>query len=419
MAAELLPLPAVEPMLDSAQTTCCVVGGGPGGMMLAILLARRGVPVTLLEAHKDFDREFRGDTIHPSILEILDEIGLAEPLHKLRHVKIYGPTLRGANTSFSPIDFRRLKTKFPYIMLIPQTKFLEFIAEEASKYPEFRLKMTANVESLIEENGSVRGVRYLSTDGWHEVRASLTVGADGRFSKVRHLAGFEPIKTSPPMDILWFRLPHLPEDPQEDSGRVRGGFANGRVLAVFDRFDYWQVGYVFPKGTYQDVRAAGLEALRNSITAIEPHFAKHVMSLTDWHQFSLLSVESSRCPRWYKPGLLLIGDAAHVMSPVGGVGINYAIQDATVAANLLASPLKNGTLKISNLANVQSEREWPTRIIQAVQSAMQKRIIANVFKSPSAAKIPALVPLLFRIPVVRDIPARLLAFGVHRAHVVN
>jgi 2-polyprenyl-6-methoxyphenol hydroxylase-like FAD-dependent oxidoreductase len=408
-----------EPVLDSEQTTCCVVGGGPGGMMLALLLARKGVPVMLLEAHKDFDREFRGDTIHPSVLEILDEIGLAEPLHQLRHVKVFGPTLRAANTSFNPIDFRRLKTKFPYIMLIPQTKFLEFIAGQASWYPEFRLKMTANVESLIEESGSVRGVRYLSTDGWHEVRATLTVGADGRFSKVRHLARLEPIKTSPPMDILWFRLPHLPEDPQEDAGRVRGGFANGRMLAVFDRFDYWQVGYVFPKGTYQDVRAAGLETLRNSIVAIEPHFAKHVRSLTDWHQLSLLSVESSRCLRWYKPGLLLIGDAAHVMSPVGGVGINYAIQDATVASNLLASPLKAGRVGLNDLAKVQSDREWPTRIIQAVQSAVQNRIIANVLSSPKAVRIPVLVPLLFRIPVIRDIPAWLIAFGVHRAHVAN
>jgi 2-polyprenyl-6-methoxyphenol hydroxylase-like FAD-dependent oxidoreductase len=332
-------------------------------------------------------------------------------------VKVFGPTLRAANTNFNPIDFRRLKTKFPYIMLIPQTKFLEFIAGEAREYPEFRLKMTANVESLIQENGSVRGVRYLSTDGWHEVRAKLTVGADGRFSKVRHLAGFEPIKTSPPMDILWFRLPHLPEDPQDDAGLVRGGFANGRMLAVFDRFDYWQVGYVFPKGTYQDVRAAGLEALRNSIVAIEPHFAKHVTSLTDWHQLSLLSVESSRCPRWYNPGLLLIGDAAHVMSPVGGVGINYAIQDATVAANMLASPLKAGHVEVRDLAKVQTDREWPTRIIQAAQSTVQKRIIANVFSSQNGVRIPKLLPLLFRIPVIRDIPARLIAFGVHRAHV--
>jgi 2-polyprenyl-6-methoxyphenol hydroxylase-like FAD-dependent oxidoreductase len=191
------------------------------------------------------------------------------------------------------------------------------------------------------------------------------------------------------------------------------------MLAVFDRFDYWQVGYVFPKGTYKEVRAAGLEALRTSIVTIEPQFVKHVEALTDWQQFSLLSVESSRCPRWYKAGLLLIGDAAYVMSPVGGVGINYAIQDATVASNILASPLKAGRVEVGDLAKVQSDREWPTRIIQAAQSAVQRRIVANVLNSPNGVRIPALLPLLFRIPVIRDIPARLIAFGVRRAHVEN
>jgi 2-polyprenyl-6-methoxyphenol hydroxylase-like FAD-dependent oxidoreductase len=406
-----------EVILDTRQTTCCIVGGGPGGMMLALLLARKGVPVTLLEAHKDFDREFRGDTIHPSTLDVLDEIGLAERLHEIRHVKIYGPTLRAANTSFSPLDFRNLKVRFPYIMLIPQTKFLEFIAAEAGKYAHFKLVMTANVESLIEEGGSVRGVRYLGTEGWHEVRATLTVGADGRFSKVRHLAGFEPIKTSAPMDILWFRLPHLPED--EQSNRVMGGFGMGRVLAVFDRYDHWQVGYVFPKGGYQQLRAEGLEALRNSIAQIEPRLAQHVKALKDWHDCSLLSVESSRCPRWYKPGLLLIGDAAHVMSPVGGVGINYAIMDAVVASNLLSQPLQSGRVTVEDLAKVQREREWPTRVIQRIQSGLQTRVIANALQSQTPAGIPWTVRLLFKIPFVRNTAARILGFGIRPAHVEN
>lgn len=332
---------------DSQETTCCIAGGGPGGMMLALLLARRGVEVTLLEAHKDFDRAFRGDTLHPSILEILDQIGLAEPLHQFPHNKIYGPTFQTSGMSFSPVDFRRLKTRYPYIMLIPQTKFLDFLAAEGRKYPNFHLRMVANVGTLVENEGRVTGARYQSTNGWHEVRALLTVGADGRFSKVRQLAGFEPIKTSPPMDILWFHLPHLPGDAHSD--RVMGGFGDGRLLAVFDRIDYWQIGYVFPKGQYQQVRAAGLEAFRKSIVQIEPGFTQHVESLTDWHQCSLLSVESSRCPTWYKPGLLLIGDAAHVMSPVGGVGITYAVQDAVVATNVLADPLKNGRVRLGNL----------------------------------------------------------------------
>jgi len=407
-------LAAPEPILDSHSTTCCIVGGGPGGMMLALLLARRGVPVTLLEAHKDFDRDFRGDTIHPSILEILDQIGLAEPLHHLRHTKIYGPTLQVANTTFQPIDFRRLNTRFPYVMLIPQTKFLEFLAAKAKEYPTFRLVMTANVGALIEEAGVVGGVRYQGTDGWHEVRALLTVGADGRFSKVRQLAGFEPIKTSPPMDILWFRLPHLPGDAT-DSDRVRGGIGNGRMLAVFDRLDYWQIGYVFPKGHYQELRAEGLEVLRRSIVEIEPRFEQQVRSLTDWHQFSLLSVESNLCPLWYKPGLLLIGDAAHVMSPVGGVGINYAIQDAVVACNFLAAPLKAGRIETPDLARVQRAREWPTRVIQAIQSAMQKRMIARVLASQGPTRIPWYMRLFFKIPVVRDVPARVLGLGVWRA----
>jgi 2-polyprenyl-6-methoxyphenol hydroxylase-like FAD-dependent oxidoreductase len=406
---EMLQTDNVDP---ARETTCCIVGGGPGGMMLALCLARRGVKVTLLEAHKDFDRAFRGDTVHPSTLEILDQMGLADRLLELPHNKIYGPTFQMAGVTFSPIDFRRLKTRFPYIMLIPQTKFLEFLAAEGRRYPNFDLRMVANVGALIEDGSTVRGVRYQSTAGWHEVRARLTVGADGRFSKVRHLAGFVPIKTSPPMDILWFRLPHLPGDDHSD--RLMGGFGNGRLLAVFDRMDYWQLGYVFPKGQYQQVRAAGMEAFRKSIAEIEPRFAKHVETLKDWNQCTLLAVESSRCPVWYKPGLLVIGDAAHVMSPVGGVGINYAVQDAVVAANVLTRPLLAGNVAVTDLADVQSRREWPTRVMQAIQSAMQTRFIGSALQTQGTLRIPWALRLFFKIPVLRDIPARVLAFGVRR-----
>jgi 2-polyprenyl-6-methoxyphenol hydroxylase-like FAD-dependent oxidoreductase len=301
-------------------------------------------------------------------------------------------------------------------MLIPQTRFLQFIAEEASKYPEFRLVMTANVESLIEQDGQVRGVIYQGLQGKHEVRALLTVGADGRFSKVRHLAGFGPIKTSPPMDILWFSLPHLPGD-SEHSDRVLGGFTMGRLLAVFDRVDHWQVGYVFPKGGYQQLRAEGLGELRKSVADIEPRLAQNVKALMDWRQCSLLSVESSRCPRWYKPGLLLIGDAAHVMSPVGGVGINYAIMDAVAASNLLSEPLRSGHISVNDLAKVQERRESPTRKIQAIQSFVQKRLIAGVFRARPGAGIPWFVRMLFRIPIVRKIPARILGLGFRPEHV--
>jgi 2-polyprenyl-6-methoxyphenol hydroxylase-like FAD-dependent oxidoreductase len=415
MATAIIPdeqLERVGQADPSEETTCCIVGGGPAGMMLALLLARRGVAVTLLEAHKDFDREFRGDTLHPSILEILDQIGLAEPLHHLKHNKIYGPTFQTGGTSFSPIDFRRLKTRFPYIMLIPQTKFLEFLANEGRKYPNFKLRMVANVGQLIEGESGVEGVRYQSTDGWHELRALLTIGADGRFSKVRQLAGFQPIKTSPPMDILWFQLPHLPGD--EHSDRVMGGFSGGRLLVVFDRIDYWQIGFVFPKGQYQQLRAEGIDVFRRSVAQIEPHFAKHVEALSEWHQCSLLSVEASRCPVWHKPGLLLIGDAAHVMSPVGGVGINYAVQDAVVATNVLTRPLRTGGLRDADLAEVQRQREWPIRIVQAMQSRMQTQLIANALQTQGTLRIPWFVRLLFQIPILRDVPARLLAFGVKR-----
>ena len=398
---------------DVHQTSCCIVGGGPGGVMLSLLLARRGVAVTLLEAHKDFDREFRGDTIHPSILEILDQIGLAEPLHKLPHSKATGPTFQFPGGAFRPFDLTKLKTRFPYILMVPQSRFLEFISANAANYPSFRLVMRGNVKKLVEENGVVCGVRYAAPDGWHEVRAPLTVGADGRFSQVRQLAGIQPIKTAPPMDVLWFRLPRLPQD-MEIPGGVLGGIGRGRMLIVLDRADYWQTGLVFPKGKYQELRTQGLNAIRQTIVEIEPRLARHAESLTDWQQFSLLSVEASICSRWYKPGLLLIGDAAHVMSPVAGVGINYAIQDAVVAANVLADPLRAGRIKTAHLAEVQHQREWPTKVMQAMQSFLQRNLVANVLGSQQPFGPPWQLRLLLNIPVLRNLPSRLVAFGPRR-----
>jgi 2-polyprenyl-6-methoxyphenol hydroxylase-like FAD-dependent oxidoreductase len=418
LAAAVDPQAAVEEISKAEQTSCCIVGGGPGGAMLALLLARRGIPVTLLEMHKDFDREFRGDTVHPSTLEILDQIGLADKLHEIPHTKVSGPTLQFANGPFRPFDLSRLKTRFPYILMVAQARFLEFITAEAAKYPSFRLVMHAQAQQLVTEDGVVRRVRYLASDGVHEIRAALTVAADGRFSLLRKLAGIEPVKTSPPMDVLWFRLPKLPGEP-EVTGGAFGGIGRGGIFVLLERNGYWQAGLVFPKGQYQELRAKGVEAVRQSLAEIEPRFAKNAEALTDWHQLTLLSVESSLCPVWHKPGLLLIGDAAHVMSPVGGVGINYAIQDAVVACNVLANRLKSGNVPESDLAEVQRRREFPTRVIQAMQAFMQERLVANVLRSQTATNVPWQLRLFVRIPMLRDLPPRLIAFGIRRVRLTE
>lgn len=399
-------------MLDAETTTCTIVGGGPAGAVLALLLARKGIPVVLLEAHADFDRDFRGDTVHPSVMQVLDELGLAERLLQLRHTKLDRFTIQTTSGPVSPVNFKRLKTRFPYITLMPQKNFLEFITAEAQRYPAFKLVMSARVEELIEEGGVVRGVRYQTPQGWHELRALLTVGTDGRFSRVRKLAGIEPIKTSPPMDVAWLKLPRRSDDGEGLIGRIGKGF----ILVMLDRDDTWQIGYVIPKGSYQQVHSAGIEALHRKIVAVAPELADRVALLQDWKQVSLLSVESSRCPRWFKPGLLLIGDAAHVMSPVGGVGINYAIQDAVVAANVLIEPLQRGQVRERDLRTVQRRREWPTRIIQALQAQVQRRVMSGVLDLSKPLNVPPIVRLLARIPLLRDIPARVMAFGVVPVH---
>jgi 2-polyprenyl-6-methoxyphenol hydroxylase-like FAD-dependent oxidoreductase len=398
---------------DVKRTTCCVVGGGPGGAVLALLLARRGVDVTLLEAHPDFDREFRGDTLHPSVMEIMDQLGLADRLLELRHSKVSSLTLQTTDGPFTPADLSRLKTKFPYIVIMPQTSFLEFIVGEAKKYPSFRLVMGARVKELVEEDGAVRGVRYEDKGRRHEVRATLTVGADGRGSRVRRLAGIEPLKTSPPMDVLWFKLPREPGDPEGIVGR----FGRGHIAVMLDRDDHWQAGYVIPKGSFPELRHEGIAELRRQFAELIPEFSSRVEHLTDWRRVSLLSVESSRCPTWHRPGLLLIGDAAHVMSPVAGVGINYAIQDAVAAANILVGPLRESQERLVNLderylAAVQRRRELPTRVIQALQAQIQRGVLAPALRSSEPFSPPLLLRLLPKIPVLRNLPGRLIGYGV-------
>src|SRR5581483_7166424 len=325
-------------------SSCIIVGAGPAGMMLAYLLARNGIDVTLLEMHGDFDRDFRGDTVHPSILQVLDELGLAEDVLQLPHTEISDFTIQTARGAVKIADLHHLKTKFPFIAFMPQARFLEFLANAAKKFPTFHLVMGAQVIGVIEENGVVCGVRYRSADGEHELRGILTVGADGRFSEVRKLSGLAStaIKMSQPMDVLWLRVPRHPNETRGLLGRI----GNGHVLIELERGAQWQIAFVIPKGTFAQLRAQGIEALRRELVATAPELQDRVNTLTDWKQVSLLTVQADRLTRWYKPGLLLIGDAAHVMSPAGGNGINYAVMDAVAAANLLTAPLKAGCVTV-------------------------------------------------------------------------
>ncbi len=392
-------------------TSCCIVGGGPAGAMLGLLLARKGVDVVVLEKHGDFLRDFRGDTIHPSTMEIMDELGLADKLLRLEHTK--APRLRFRTPQVTVADFRRLKTRFPYVAFMPQWDFLDFVTKEAARYPNFRLEMNAEVKELVEEDGAVRGVRYEAPDGAHEVRAALTVAADGRHSRVREQSGLEVIETGPPIDVLWFRLPRREGDPAESSGYIGAG----KVLVLINRGDYWQTAYVIPKGADRRVRGAGLDAFRRSIGEAVPYVADRTGELRDWEQVKLLSVQIDHLRRWHRPGLLCIGDAAHAMSPVGGVGINLAIQDAVAAANALAGPLREGRVELRHLRAVQRRREVPIRVIQGFQTLAHRRVFAPAVSSGGLPSPPAPVRALLRMRSVRDLPARIIASGVWPVHV--
>jgi len=383
--------------------------------VLALLLARRGVNTVLLEAHRDFDRDFRGDTLYPSVMEIMDELGLADRLLQLPHGKMRTMTFHTPGGELEVGDLGRLRTPFPYVTMLPQSHFLRILTEEADRLPAFRRVMGANVQRLIIEGGEVRGVCYRGPDDrWHEVRAALTVGADGRFSKMRQLVGLVPVRAGPPIDLLWLRLPRR----QADLSEAGGGFLGpGRYMIVLSRGDQWQIGYVFPKGTYPQLRTAGLDKLRQSIAELAPGLTSGLESLTDWRQAPVLSVEASRLRQWWQPGILLIGDAAHVMSPVGGVGIGNAVQDAVEAANILARPLLAGRLCARDLRAVQRRREWPTRVMQVMQQLAYRLYIARALRARGSFHLPLWVRLVHRVPVLRDLPIRLIALGVRRVHV--
>jgi 2-polyprenyl-6-methoxyphenol hydroxylase-like FAD-dependent oxidoreductase len=399
----------------TSETACCIVGGGPAGLMLGLLLARRSVPVTVLEAHHDLDRDFRGDTIHPSTLEVLDQIGLSDRVHRLPHGKLRRMKIVTPEGEQVLAEFGRLDTKFPYVMMMPQVKFLDLLAEEARRCRGFELVHSAFVHELVREGGRVCGVRYIDGDRKrHHVHAHLTVAADGRHSKIRSLLGLEPVRTSPPMDVLWFRLPRRDGDPHDEGGFYIHG---GHLAVLLEREAEWQVGFVILKGGYQQVKAAGLDVLKRLLVETVPWMANRVAHLEDWKQVHMLSVESSRLRCWHVPGLICIGDAAHVMSPVGGVGINYAIQDAVEAANLLAGPLARRDVTEAHLAGVQRARELPVRVIQTFQGFIQQRIVAQALDQRSGFELPLVARIALRVPLVRDLPARMVAFGIRRVRV--
>ena len=378
-------------------------------MILALLLSRQGVSTALLEAKEDFDRAFRGDTVHPSTLEMLDDLGLADPLLARDHAKLRRMTLHSGQTTAVVADFTRVRTRFPFIAMIPQVEFLNFIVGEASTHDCFDLRLGARVNELIIEGGAVCGVRYRDRSGERELRASLTVAADGRASRLRALAGFMAKKTAAPMDVLWLVLPRRDDEPVVDITGFRIG--RGRLVVVLARAGQWQLGYVILKGDGHSVREAGLDALRAEVAELLPELADRVDAIKDWQDVHFLSVESSRIPTWHREGLLAIGDAAHVMSPVGGVGINYAIQDAVAAANLLTEPLLAGNVTNAHLAAVQQRREYPTRFIQGFQGLVQHQLVARAL-ADKPFQLPLPARIISALPFLRNLPARLIGWGV-------
>jgi 2-polyprenyl-6-methoxyphenol hydroxylase-like FAD-dependent oxidoreductase len=381
--------------------------------MLGLLLARAGVDVLVLEKHADFLRDFRGDTIHPSTLEVMHELGLLDDLQKLSHQKVPELNVYFGELALTIADFSHLPVRCPYLVLMPQWDFLDFLTAQASRYPPFKVRMQAEVTGLLEEDGRVVGLRATTPDGPLEVLASLVIGADGRQSVVRAQASLQVNEFGAPMDVLWFGLSRRPTDPEASMGR----FDVGRIFITLNRGDYWQCGFVIPKGSVEQIREKGLPAFRASVAQLAPFAADRVGELQDWDAIKLLTVKVDRLTQWYRPGLLCIGDAAHAMSPVGGVGINLAIQDAVAAANLLAAPLREGRLAIEDLRRVQQRRMLPTRLTQRIQLLIQNRIIRRVLGSTDTFALPFAVKLLARFPFLRRIPARLIGMGVRPEHV--
>jgi 2-polyprenyl-6-methoxyphenol hydroxylase-like FAD-dependent oxidoreductase len=395
------------------QTRCCIAGGGPAGMMLGFLLARRGVDIYVLEKHTDFLRDFRGDTIHASTLEVMYELGILEQLLKRPHQEVRELAGQVGTETAKIADFTHLSTRCKFLAFMPQWDFLNFIVEQARVYPGFHLEMEAEVTDLVESGGRVTGVRGKKNDDLFEIHAALTVGADGRHSTLRERAGLEVINLGAPMDVLWMRLSRKSDDPGQSFGRVDAG----RMLILLDRGDYWQAAYVIPKGTADDFRKKGIAVFREDIAKLAPYLGNRVDELRDWDEIKLLTVAVNRLRRWSRPGLLCIGDAAHAMSPIGGVGINLAIQDAVATTNVLGARLLRGTPMQEELDRVQQRRTFPTVATQRMQVAIQNNVIKHVLGSNNPLSFPWPLKLLRRFPVLRRIPARLIAVGFRPEHV--
>jgi 2-polyprenyl-6-methoxyphenol hydroxylase-like FAD-dependent oxidoreductase len=398
---------------SKVQIRCCIAGGGPAGMVLGLLLARAGIPVLVLEKHADFLRDFRGDTIHPSTLEIMYELGLLDEFLRRPHQETHALGAQIGDDFLEVADFTHLPTHCRFLALMPQWDFLNFIAEQARRYPTFQLAMQSEVTGLVEEGGRVVGVRANTPQGPVAVGADLVVGADGRHSTVRERAGLDIDDIGAPMDVLWMRLSRHPEDP----GQTLGHIDAGHVFVMLNREDYWQCAFVIAKGGFEEVRRRGLPAFREEIARLAPYLRDRTAELHDWDDVKLLSVAVDRLRVWHRPGLLCIGDAAHAMSPIGGVGINLAIQDAVAAANLLAEPLLQGAVAEDDLRAVQRRREFPTRATQGLQVFVQNRVISRVLANRRGIRAPLLLRLASRWPYLRRFPARIVGLGFRPEHV--
>jgi 2-polyprenyl-6-methoxyphenol hydroxylase-like FAD-dependent oxidoreductase len=398
---------------ETVTTTCVIAGGGPAAMMCGLLLARGGVDVLVLEKHADFLRDFRGDTIHPSTLEIMHELGLLDAFLKRPHSEVRELAGIIGDDRIVLADFSHLPTHCHFIALMPQWDFLDFLAEQAKRYPSFKLKMLAETDGLLRDGEAIVGLTAKQPQGRLEVRSDLVIGADGRHSIVREKADLEVEDLGAPMDVLWFRLPKHPDDGGQVLGRIHAGV----VFVMLDRGDYWQCAYVIPKGGFAELRRLGLETFREAVVRLNPQLADRVAGIASWDDVKLLTVAVDRLKRWYRQGLLCIGDAAHAMSPIGGVGINLAIQDAVAAANILWRPLREGKVNEGDLRKVQERREWPTRSTQRLQLFIQNRVISSVLALKTQPSAPFAVKLLNWLPILRRIPARLLGMGFRPEHV--